>query len=104
MTALKKSNMTSKFLTDKVALVTGASRGLGKAIALALAGEGAAIAAVARSEDALKETLEAIRAAGGVAQPFALDVADHAAAEAGVEKIAARVKHVDVLVHNAGGT
>ncbi len=96
--------MTSKFLTDKVALVTGASRGLGKAIALALAGEGAAIAAVARSEDALKETLEAIRAAGGVAEPFALDVADHAAAEAAVEKIAARFKHVDVLVNNAGVT
>jgi 3-oxoacyl-[acyl-carrier protein] reductase len=93
-----------KFLTDKVALVTGASRGLGKAIALALAQEGASIAAVARSEDALKETLEAIRALGGTAEPFALDVSDEAAVEATVEKIAARFGHIDVLVNNAGVT
>ena len=95
---------SSKFLTDKVALVTGASRGLGKSIALALAAEGASIAAVARSEDALKDTLEAVRAAGGVAEPFALDVADSAAAEATVEKVIARFGHVDVLVNNAGVT
>jgi len=93
-----------KFLTDKVALVTGASRGLGKAIALALAAEGASIAAVARSEEALKETLEAIRATGGVAEPFPLDVADGAAVEAAVEKIAARFQHIDILVNNAGVT
>jgi 3-oxoacyl-[acyl-carrier protein] reductase len=95
---------SSKFLTDKVALVTGASRGLGKAIALALTAEGASIAAVARSEEALKETLEAIRAAGGTAEPFALDVSDHAAADAAVEKIAARFQHIDILVNNAGVT
>jgi len=94
----------SKYLTDKVALVTGASRGLGKSIALALAQEGAAIAAVARTEDALKETLETIRAAGGVAEPFAGDVSDTAAMEALVEKIAARFEHIDVLVNNAGVT
>jgi len=93
-----------KFLTDKVALVTGASRGLGKAIALALAAEGASIAAVARSEEALAETLEAIRATGGVAEPFAMDVADEAAVDAGVEKIVARFLHVDILVNNAGVT
>jgi 3-oxoacyl-[acyl-carrier protein] reductase len=96
--------MTTKFLTDKVALVTGASRGLGKAIALALAAEGASIAAVARSEEALKSTLETIRAAGGTAEPFALDVSDDAAVEAAVEKIAARFGHIDVLVNNAGVT
>ena len=95
---------SSKFLTDKVALVTGASRGLGKAIALALAQAGASIAAVARSEEALRETLEAIRAAGGVAEPYALDVADEAAVEAAVEKIAVRFQHIDILVNNAGVT
>lgn len=93
-----------KFLTNQVALVTGASRGLGKAIALTLAGEGASIAAVARSEEALKETLEAVRAMGGVAEPFALDVADGAAVDATVEKIAARFEHIDILVNNAGVT
>src|SRR5271170_701007 len=87
---------STKYLTDKVALVTGASRGLGKAIALALAAEGAAIAAVARSEDALKETLDAIRATGGVAEPFPFDVA--------VDKIVTRFGHIDVLVNNAGVT
>lgn len=96
--------MTPKFLTDKVALVTGASRGLGKAIAIALAAEGASIAAVARSEEALKETVEVIRATGGTVEPYALDVADAAAVEAAVEKIAARFQHVDILVNNAGVT
>jgi 3-oxoacyl-[acyl-carrier protein] reductase len=96
--------MSSKFLTDKVALVTGASRGLGRAIALQLAQEGASIAAVARSEEALKETLEAVRALGVTAEGFALDVSDSAAAEAVVDKIAARFQHIDVLVNNAGVT
>jgi 3-oxoacyl-[acyl-carrier protein] reductase len=96
--------MSSNFLTDKVALVTGASRGLGKAIALALAAEGASIAAVARSEEALAETLSAIRAGGGVAEPFPFDVADEGAVEAAVEKIATRFQHIDILVNNAGVT
>ena len=94
----------SKFLTDKVALVTGASRGLGKAIALALAAEGASIAAVARSEEALKDTVEAIRAAGGTAEPYALDVSSEADIDATIDKITARFGHVDVLVNNAGVT
>jgi 3-oxoacyl-[acyl-carrier protein] reductase len=96
--------MTEKFLTGQVALVTGASRGLGKAIAVALAAEGATIAAVARSEEALKETLETIRTAGGVAEGFAGDVSDGAAMDALVEKIAKRFEKIDVLVNNAGVT
>jgi len=93
-----------KYLTNQVALVTGASRGLGQAIAVALAAEGATIAAVARSEDALKSTLEAIRAAGGVAEPFALDVADSAACEETVTKITTKLDRIDILVNNAGVT
>jgi 3-oxoacyl-[acyl-carrier protein] reductase len=93
-----------KYLTNKVALVTGASRGLGQAIAVALAAEGATIAAVARTEDALKSTLEAIRATGGVAEPFALDVSDGAACEETVTKITAKLDKIDILVNNAGVT
>jgi 3-oxoacyl-[acyl-carrier protein] reductase len=95
---------STKYLTDKVALVTGASRGLGRAIALALAQEGASIAAVARTEDALKDTLEALRALGVAAEPYALDVSDEAAVDAAVEKIVARFGRVDILVNNAGVT
>jgi 3-oxoacyl-[acyl-carrier protein] reductase len=95
---------STNFLTSQVALVTGASRGLGKAIALALAAEGASVAAVARSEDALKGTIEAIRAAGGTAEPFALDVADSAAVDDAVEKIVAKFGKIDILVNNAGVT
>ena len=95
---------STNFLSGQVALVTGASRGLGKAIAKSLAAQGASIAVVARSEDALKDTLEAIRAAGGTAEPFPVDVADSAAVDAAVEKIAARFSKIDILVNNAGVT
>jgi 3-oxoacyl-[acyl-carrier protein] reductase len=104
MTSLNTPMPSTNSLTGQVALVTGASRGLGQAIALALAAEGAAIAAVARSDDALKSTVDAIRAAGGTAEPFALDVADSAAVDAAVEKIAARFGKIDILVNNAGVT
>jgi 3-oxoacyl-[acyl-carrier protein] reductase len=96
--------MTEKFLSNKVALVTGASRGLGKAIAVALAREGASIAAVARSEEALKSTLEEIRATGATAEPFPGDVSDGDSMDTLVEKVAARFQKVDVLVNNAGVT
>jgi len=95
---------STNFLANQTALVTGASRGLGKAIAIALAREGASIAAVARSEEALVDTLAAIRASGGTAEPFAVDVADGAATEAVVEKVAAQFGHIDILVNNAGVT
>ena len=95
---------STNFLTGQVALVTGASRGLGNAIATALAAQGASIAAVARSEEALKDTLEAVRAAGGTAEPFPVDVADSAAVDAVVEKVSARFGRIDLLVNNAGVT
>jgi 3-oxoacyl-[acyl-carrier protein] reductase len=96
--------LSSDYLASQVALVTGASRGLGKAIALTLAEHGAAIAAVARSEEALKETVDAIRTAGGTVEPYAVDVADSASVDAAVEKIAARFQKIDILVNNAGVT
>ena len=72
-------------LTTRVAFVTGASRGIGRAIALRLASCGAVVVAAARGENA-QGTADAIRAAGGQAEAVALDVTDAAAAEAAVAR------------------
>jgi 3-oxoacyl-[acyl-carrier protein] reductase len=96
--------LSTRYLEGQVALVTGASRGLGRAIALELAAQGAAIAAVARSEDALKDTLATIRDAGGTAEPFPVDVANSDAVDAAIDQIAARFTKIDILVNNAGVT
>ena len=96
--------LSTKYLEGQVALVTGASRGLGRAIAQALAAQGASIAAVARSEDALKDTLASIRDAGGSAEAFPVDVADSDAVDAAVDKINTRFTRIDILVNNAGVT
>lgn len=91
-------------LSGQTALVTGASRGIGKAIALALGKAGAKVACVARNEDKLGETVSEIEAAGGSAAAFALDVSDSAAVTALVEKIADDWGQLNILVNNAGIT
>jgi 3-oxoacyl-[acyl-carrier protein] reductase len=91
-------------LSGQVALVTGASRGIGQAVALRLAACGATVAGVARTLAGLDSTLQAIRQAGGVAEGFAADVADPAAVSRVVEAVEARFQKIHVLVNNAGIT
>ncbi len=83
-------------LKSKTAVVTGASIGIGRAIAKGLALEGVRVVAVARRKDLLEQLVQEVRAAGGAAlTPVAQDIAAAAAAELG---------HVDILVNNAGGS
>lgn len=91
-------------LAGQTAIVTGASRGIGQAIAVALAGAGAKVALVARSEDKLKEVAAEIAAAGGTASVHACDVADSAAANKVVDAVVAEWGQLDILVNNAGIT
>jgi 3-oxoacyl-[acyl-carrier protein] reductase len=91
-------------LTGQVALITGASRGIGRAIALRLASCGAAVAGVARTLEGLEGTLQAIRQAGGTAEGFAANVADPADVNRVVEAVEAKFGKIHVLVNNAGVT
>ncbi|MDB5552489.1 MAG: glucose 1-dehydrogenase [Rhizobium sp.] len=95
--------MTSKFdLTGKVALVTGASRGIGQAIAVALAEAGADVAIAARKTDDLKDTARGIEALGRNALPVALDVTKTKSINGIISQTAAQMSGIDILVNNAG--
>ena len=89
-------------LRGQVALVTGGGRGLGRVIARALAGAGAAVAVTARSEDELADTVAGIAASGGRAAAVPADVTDRAAVEGAVAEAERRLGQVDLLVNNAG--
>jgi 3-oxoacyl-[acyl-carrier protein] reductase len=91
-------------LSGQVAVVSGASRGIGQAIALRLASCGAKLALVARTVENLQSTLEAIRAQGGEAEPFACNVASAEEVPKTIEAIEARFGRIDILVNNAGIT
>ena len=91
-------------LKGQTALVTGASRGLGRAIAIGLARSGARVACVARNVEALQSTVDEIKAAGGEALAFACDVANTESVNITVDAVLAAWDKIHILVNNAGIT
>jgi 3-oxoacyl-[acyl-carrier protein] reductase len=91
-------------LKDKVALVTGAAQGIGKAIALALAKEGANIVISDINLELATQTAEEIKKLGVAALPLKMDVANLPEVEAGIKKATEELKRIDILVNNAGIT
>ncbi len=91
-------------LINQIAVVTGAGRGIGRAIALKFAREGADVAVVSRTQENSEKVASEIRAIGRRAWAFAVDVADAGAVTAAAEKILAEAGKVDILVNNAGVT
>ncbi|HZQ44211.1 MAG TPA: 3-oxoacyl-[acyl-carrier-protein] reductase [Acidobacteriaceae bacterium] len=91
-------------LTGKVALVTGASQGIGRAIALDLAKHGAAVALAARSLDKLESLAAEVTSAGGTARAFALDVASEDSIKSCAKQVLAELGACHILVNNAGIT
>jgi len=89
-------------LEGRVSLVTGASRGIGLAIARALAEQGAHVVLAARDEARLAEAVAGIAAAGGKAEALVLDVADRGSVEAGIARLLSVHGRIDHLVNNAG--
>ncbi len=93
-----------RLLENKVVVVTGAGRGIGKAIALRLAGEGATIAACGRTLANVEATASEVAKAGGKATSYTVDVVNSAQVADTCEKILREFERVDVLVNNAGVT
>jgi len=93
-----------KSLENQIAVVTGAGRGIGRAIALKFAAEGADVVVVSRTQENSEKVAAEIRALGRQAWAHAVDVADAAAVNAAAEKILAEAGKVDILVNNAGVT
>jgi len=91
-------------LHGQIALVTGASQGLGAAVALRLGQNGAKVLCVARNASKLADTVAAIEASGGTAEAIACDVTDRAAIEKLFEEIETKHEKLDILVNNAGIT
>jgi 3-oxoacyl-[acyl-carrier protein] reductase len=91
-------------LKDKIALVTGASQGIGRATSLLLAEAGAKIAVAARTAERLSSLVAEIEAAGGAALAVPMDVADAAQVKAGFQQLLAKFGRLDILVNNAAIT
>jgi NAD(P)-dependent dehydrogenase (short-subunit alcohol dehydrogenase family) len=96
--------MTSFDLTGRKAFITGASRGIGREIAVAFAQAGADVAIAARGEDGLAETAKLIREHGRKAVPIQLDVTSEPAVKAAVDEATRSLNGLDIVVNNAGGS
>ncbi len=94
--------MPEKKLEGKVALITGASKGLGKAMALALGSAGATVALVSRNLDQLNESARAVEEAGGRAQVFPADVADEPQVRQLERDVTTSLGRIHILINNAG--
>ncbi|RRA48902.1 3-oxoacyl-[acyl-carrier-protein] reductase [Acidipila sp. EB88] len=91
-------------LHGKIALVTGASQGIGRSIALALAAQGARVALAARNVEKLEAVAAEIQAAGGEAHPYAIDVSSEASIKDVAKTLVSTYGQVDILINNAGIT
>jgi 3-oxoacyl-[acyl-carrier protein] reductase len=91
-------------LSGRVAFVTGASQGIGRACAVKLATEGAVVAVAARNQEKLNELVAEITAAGNKAVAYALDVTDEEQVKASIKAVIADKGKIDILVNNAGIT
>jgi 3-oxoacyl-[acyl-carrier protein] reductase len=91
-------------LQGRIALITGASQGIGRACALELAAAGAAVALAARNETKLADVVKEIEASGGQAAAFALDIASEESIKAAAKAVLERFGKVEILVNNAGIT
>jgi NAD(P)-dependent dehydrogenase (short-subunit alcohol dehydrogenase family) len=97
-----KDKADGKDLSGKIALITGSSKGLGKAMALALAAQGARIALVSRDGSKLEEVKQEIRSAGGEAEVFVADVREEEAVGKLESEVSGRLGKVQILINNAG--
>ena len=104
MAETKQAKSLQVDLSDQVALVTGASQGIGRAIAETLAANGATVCVLARNEEKLASVVEAITSAGGKADAMPCDVSQPDAIEKVVETIVEKHGRLDILVNNAGVT
>ena len=104
MAETKQAKSLQGDLADQVALVTGASQGIGRAIAETLAANGATVCVLARNQEKLASVVEAITSAGGKADAMPCDVSQPDAIEKVVETIVEKHGRLDILVNNAGVT
>lgn len=94
---------TKKKLEGKIAVITGAGKGIGREAALAVAAEGATVVAVARTQTDLDKTVELIQEAGGTAISLSRDLTDAVQVQSMVDTVVEKYGRIDILVNNAGG-